>query len=87
MPTGRGFADFVFLPKPEYKDDYPALIVELKWNHKAKTAMQQIREKHYPDSVLHYTGDILLVAINYDKNSKKHPCLMEEYEKNESECK
>mgnify|MGYP000153914163 CR=1 FL=1 len=87
LPTGRGFADFVFLPKPEYKDDYPALIVELKWNQKAKTAMQQIREKHYPDSVLHYTGDILLVAINYDKNSKKHPCLIEEYEKNESECK
>lgn len=49
--------------------------------------MQQIREKHYPDSVLHYTGDILLVAINYDKNSKKHPCLIEEYEKSESECK
>ena len=45
--------------------------------------MQQIREKHYPDSVLHYTGDILLVAINYDKNSKKHPCLMEKYEKKE----
>ena len=44
--------------------------------------MQQIREKHYPDSVLHYTGDILLVAINYDKNSKKHPCLIEEYETN-----
>lgn len=49
--------------------------------------MQQIREKHYPDSVLHYTGDSLLVAINYDKNSKKHPCLIEEYEKSESECK
>ena len=30
LPTGRGFADFVFIPKPEYKDDYPALIVELK---------------------------------------------------------
>lgn len=62
LPTGRGFADFVFLPKPEYKDDYP-------------------------DSVLHYTGDILLVAINYDKNSKKHQCLIKEYEKNENECK
>ena len=24
LPTGRGFADFVFIPKPEYKNDYPA---------------------------------------------------------------
>lgn len=83
LPTGRGFADFVFLPKPEYKEDYPALVVELKWNQKAQTAMQQIKEKKYPDSILAYTGNILLVAINYDKNSKKHQCLIEEYDKTE----
>ena len=70
LPTGRGFADFVFVPKPEYKTDYPALIVELKWNQSVQTAMQQIKIKRYPDSILNYTGDILLVAINYDKNSK-----------------
>lgn len=81
LPTGRGFADFVFLPKPEYKEDYPALAVELKWNQKAQTAMQQIKDKKYPDSILAYTGKILLVAINYDKNSKKHQCLIEEYDK------
>lgn len=81
LPTGRGFADFVFLPKPEYKEDYPALVVELKWNQKAQTAMQQIKDKKYPDSILAYTGKILLVAINYDKNSKKHQCLIEQYEK------
>ncbi|GMU18343.1 hypothetical protein [Phocaeicola coprocola] len=39
LPTGRGFADFVFVPKPEYKADYPALIVELKWNKNACTAL------------------------------------------------
>ena len=27
LPTGRGFADFVFLSKKEYSQDYPALIV------------------------------------------------------------
>ena len=48
---------------------------------KAQTAMQQIKEKKYPDSILAYTGNILLVAINYDKNSKKHQCLIEEYDK------
>lgn len=44
LPTGRGFADFVYLPKPEYRADYPALIVELKWNQSAQIAMQQMKE-------------------------------------------
>ena len=77
LPTGRGFADFVFIPKPEYRNDYPALVVELKWNQTAETAMQQIKEKKYPDSLRGYTGNLLLVAINYDKKTKKHQCLIE----------
>lgn len=81
MPAGRGFADFVFLPKPEYAKNYPALVVELKWNKTAETAMQQIKEKKYPESVAHFSGDILLVAINYDKKTKEHQCRMEVYKK------
>ena len=81
LPSGRGFADFVFIPKPEYKSDYPALVVELKWNQNAQTAMQQIKDRKYPVSVLEYTGDILLVAINYDKDKKEHQCMIEQYEK------
>lgn len=81
LPTGRGFADFVFLPKPEYVYDYPALIVELKWNKNAKTALQQIRDKNYPQSLLQYTGNLLLVGINYDKKTKMHTCVIEEYQK------
>lgn len=77
FPTGRGFADFVFIPKPEYVKDYPALLVELKWNKNAQTAIQQIKERKYPDEVLHYTGNLLLVGINYDKKSKKHECVIE----------
>ena len=79
--TGRGFADFVYIPKPEYKADYPALVVELKWNKNAKTALQQISEKKYPESIAEYTGEILLVGINYDKKTKKHECVIEEYQK------
>lgn len=45
LPTGRGFADFVFLPKQKYMADYPALVVELKWNKDAHTAIEQIKEK------------------------------------------
>lgn len=77
MPTGRGFADFVFLPKPEYKNSYPAMIIELKWNQDAQTALMQIKNKKYPSSVMNYTGDILLVGINYDKDNKEHQCIIE----------
>ena len=83
LPTGLGFADFVFIPKPEYKEIYPALVVELKWNKDTETALQQIKNKKYPDSIINYTGNILLVGINYDKSSKKHQCKIERYEKYE----
>ncbi len=81
LPTGKGFADFIFIPKPEYRAEYPALVVELKWNQNVNTAIQQIRDKNYPDSIEAYTGDILIVGISYDKKSKKHLCKIEEYKK------
>ena len=56
LPTGRGFADFVFIPKPEYKNDYPALVVELKWNKSAVSALQQIKDK------IRYKGSSVLRA-------------------------
>ena len=81
LPSGRGFADFVFIPKLEYAMDYPALIVELKWNKNVETAIEQIRTKKYPASIEQYTGEILLVGINYDKKTKKHQCKIEKYNK------
>ena len=80
LPTGRGFSDFVFIPKPEYRQNYPALVIELKWNQNAQTAIQQIKDKNYPASVREYTGEILLVGINYDKKTKEHSCAIEKYE-------
>lgn len=58
--------------------DYPALVVELKWNKDVKTAINQIKDRQYPQSVLQYTGNILLVGINYDKKTKVHECIIEE---------
>ena len=81
LPTGRGFADFVYIPKPEFTIDYPAMVIELKWNKTAKTAINQIREKQYMKSIEQYTGNILLVGISYDKKTKKHQCIIEEYTK------
>ena len=77
LPTGRGFADFVYIPKPEYRGEYPALVVELKWNKNVETALHQIKNKNYTEALSDYTEDILLVGINYDKASKRHECLIE----------
>ena len=60
---------------------YPALLIELKWNKNAKTALQQIKERNYPASLLQYTGNILLVGFSYDKKKKLHECKIEEYTK------
>ena len=57
------------------------MVVELKWNKDSATALQQIKDKQYPESILNYTGDILLVGINYDKGTKEHQCMIEKYEK------
>ena len=76
FPTGKGFADLVFLPRRQY--DVPAMIVELKWNLTAKTALGQIRAKDYPQALKDYAGKILLVGIAYDKNTRKHSCEIEE---------
>ena len=56
-------------------------MLELKWNKDVTTALKQIKDKRYPESILNYTGDILLVGINYNKGTKEHQCLIEKYEK------
>ena len=58
-------------------------MIELKWNKNAETAITQIKEKKYPESIEEYTGDILLVGINYDKKTKVHECVIENIRKNE----
>ncbi len=77
MPTGRGFADIVFLPLPH--TGKPALVVELKYDKSASTALQQIKDRHYAQALEGYTGEILLVGINYDRDraDKPHSCVIE----------
>lgn len=75
LPGGRGFADVVYLPLRNV--DRPALLIELKWNKAAEGAIKQIKDKKYADWLRSYTGDILLVAINYDKKKDVHECIIE----------
>jgi hypothetical protein len=79
LPSGRGFADLVYLPQRNV--DRPALLIELKWNRSAQGAIQQIKEKKYTDWIESYTGDILLVAINYDRKKDLHECIIEKHTK------
>ncbi len=78
MATGKGFADLVLVPRRNV--DMPALVVELKYNKKVESAIEHIRQKNYPSKVADYVGNILLVAISYDKNGpdgKRHSCIIE----------
>ena len=75
MPSGKGFADMVFLPRKG--SDKPALIVELKWDKSAKGAIAQIKDKQYVQAISKLEGNILLVGINYDRKTRKHECIIE----------
>ena len=77
MTAGKGFADVVFIP---FVPDIPAMIIELKRNGSAGSALQQIREKKYFDSLSHYSGKLLFVGINYDEKEKTHECKIEEFD-------
>ena len=79
LPTGRGFADIVFLPRKNVNK--PALVIELKNNKSAPAAIAQIKERHYPQQRKEYTGDILLVGINDDEDTKRHDCRIEPWRK------
>ena len=77
--TGKGYADLVMIPRRNVAK--PALVIELKFNHSADAAIDQIKRKEYPSKITEYTGDILLVGINYDKETKHHSCKIESLKK------
>lgn len=79
LPAGEGFADIVYLPKAD--SEWPALVVELKWNKSAEGAIEQIRKRKYPEALKGYGRDVVLVGVNYDKDApageRKHECRIE----------
>ena len=77
LPTGKGFADIAFIPRRN--TDKPAILVELKWNRSADGAINQIRTNQYVGALEEYADDLLLVGICYDKQKKKHECIIEKY--------
>lgn len=78
LATGNGFADLVFIPRKGR--DLPAMIVELKKGRSADEAIQQIKANDYLHKVSEYSGEMLLVGINYDEQ-KGHTCKIEKIQK------
>ena len=73
LPAGNGFADIVYIPRKNHLDK-PAMVVELKWDKAASGAIAQIKDKKYLESIAGYSGEVLLVGINYDRKTKIHEC-------------
>ena len=79
LPAGRGFADIVLVPNRNV--DSPAIVLELKYDLDAKTAISQIKGRNYGHILNDYFGEVILVGINYDRKSKKHSCVIERVRK------
>ena len=77
LPTGKGYADLVLIP---YLPNIPAMVIELKHNKSAGSALQQIKDKNYCQALNNYKGDLLFVGVNYDEKTKVHSCKIERLE-------
>ncbi len=75
LPSGKGIADVVYLPKR--KSLLPAMVVELKWDKSSGGAIGQIKDRNYPAVLEDYGGEIVLVGIGYDSKTKVHTCEIE----------
>ena len=72
LPSGKGFVDIAFIPSRP--SGQPVLLIELKYNEAVDTAISQIKERRYPEKLLPFADNLLLVAISYDKETKRHAC-------------
>lgn len=77
LPSGHGYADVAFVPKQDVSK--PVIFIEMKWNKSPEKAIRQIKDRDYPHVFKDYSGDILLVGVNYDADTKKHTCKIEKH--------
>lgn len=83
FPAGKGYADVVFIPKPNRDVKfYPPILIELKYNKSVQSAVEQINDRDYQRLFGSYKK-VLLVAISYNKKDKHHECSIIEEEKDE----
>lgn len=82
LPAGAGYADIVYLPRKH--SGWPALLVELKWNQSAETAIAQVKARSYPAALKGYGGQLVMVGVSYDKDAppgeRRHTATIETIE-------
>ena len=75
--AGKGYCDYVFLPK---KSGMPAIILELKVGKSCEDALEQIKRRKYlhkiKESSVIKCEEALLVGICYN-GEKHHECVIE----------
>ena len=83
----------VSIPNEEIRAEFVNAIKDSGWQEVIQTIkrsqellehtwdMDEEEEKNYCKALEQYTGDILLVGINYDTGSKRHQCMMEKASK------
>ena len=72
--SGKGYADMALIP---YVPGKPYIVIELKVNEKPKQGLKQIIANGYADDFRSVREPVILVAISYDKQTKKHTCEIE----------
>jgi len=72
LPSGRGYVDVAYLPR--FGSAKPALLVELKWNKPVEAALDQVRDRRYPQVLQDLDVPVLLVGVTYDAQTKVHSC-------------
>ena len=77
LPSGHGYADLVYIPKP--KSILPPLLIELKIDEVDTAAIKQIKEKNHPKVLENIGSEIVLCGITYNSKSKQHSCKIEKY--------
>ena len=76
LPSGKGYADIAMIPRSDTRD-MPPILVELKYNKDADSAIKQIHERRYTGALKAVDDEIIVVGVNYDPKTKVHECVIE----------
>ena len=77
IPSSRGYADLILAPTMVHA--HRPIIFELKLDTSTDSAIRQILQRRYFDTPVlkNYHGDVLTVAMMYDRKDKQHRCAIE----------
>ena len=72
--SGKGYADMAFIP---YVPNRVPIVVEFKIDQNPERGLRQITDNCYTEAFKDLHGQVILVAISYNKKDKSHSCKIE----------